>query len=265
LIPIETTVLRVSDIEHFHWSLAEAEVPSESVLDARPLSLAAAVELAIIEAEYCKDATAPKIDFATTCPVYSAIRAANWPLSETPSSKRTRDLVVMVLPSADNSSWWSDRLRLLKNELTSNLFPPKLAAALTGAVAEMVDNAWLHCASDKPALLAYQVRNRRFAFSVADIGIGILQSFKQNPKYDWLQSSREAIQFAIRPGVSRFESGGMGFTTMLKSMADIWGNARIRTGQAALLVDGTQEVRSNNFIYLPQLPGLHVSVRCSRS
>jgi anti-sigma regulatory factor (Ser/Thr protein kinase) len=142
-------------------------------------------------------------------------------------------------------------------------FPQNLAGALTGGVAEMVDNAWLHREKADAPLLAYQVRKKQFAFSVADTGIGILESLKQNPKYDWLRSSMEAIQLAIRPGVSRWDNGGMGFTSMLKAMADLWGNARIRTGQAALIVDGTQEVRSNNFIYLPELPGLHVSVRCS--
>jgi len=134
---------------------------------------------------------------------------------------------------------------------------------LTGAVAEMVDNAWLHRDTPNPPLLAYQIRKKQFAFSVADTGIGILKSLNQNPKYNWLNSSMEAIQFAIRPGVSRLEDGGMGFPSMLKAMADLWGNARIRTGEAALIIDGTQEVRSNNFIYLPELPGLHVSVRCS--
>jgi hypothetical protein len=261
---VEKPVLRVADIEHFHWSLSEADLPESTALD-KPVSLAAAVELALIEAHYrTLGLSSRKFNFAPNCSVYTTIKAANWPSSKRAKSKQTDDIVVIVLPGADSNSWWIEQLQLLKSKLTDNLFPPRLATALTGGVAEMVDNAWLHSASDQPALLAYQVRNRRFAFSVADMGIGILRSLKQNPKYDWLQSSKEAIQFAVRPGVSsRLDGGGMGFTTMLKSMADIWGNARVRTGQASLLIDGTQEVRTNNFIYLPHLPGLHVSVRCS--
>jgi anti-sigma regulatory factor (Ser/Thr protein kinase) len=260
---VEKPVLRVTDIEHFHWSLSEADLPESTALN-KPVSLAAAVELALIEAHYrTLGLSSRKFNFAPQCSVYSTIKSANWPSSKKANSKQTGDIVVIVLPGADSNSWWIEQLQLLKGKLTDKLFPPKLATALTGGVAEMVDNAWLHSASDQPALLAYQVRNRRFAFSVADMGIGILRSLKQNPKYDWLQSSKEAIEFAVRPGVSRLDGGGMGFTTMLKSMVDIWGNARVRTGQASLLIDGTQEVRTNNFIYLPHLPGLHVSVRCS--
>jgi anti-sigma regulatory factor (Ser/Thr protein kinase) len=257
-------VLRVTDIEHLHWSLSEADVPISIALDHKPLSLAAAVELAIIEAHYSElDQRRPTLGFVTNCSTRSIIKATNWPLSGKVSSKRERGVVAIVLPKPDESIWWSEQLRLLKNDLTANHFPPNLAAALTGGVAEMVDNAWFHGSTDKPALLAYQVRNRRFAFSVADIGVGILESLRQNPKFNWLRSSMEAIHFAIQPGVSRCENGGMGFTTMLTAMADLWGNARIRSGQAALIVDGTQEIRSKNFIYLPPLPGLHVSVRCS--
>ena len=42
-------ILRVTDIEHFHWSLTDADFPSEVALDDRPVSLAAAVELVLIE------------------------------------------------------------------------------------------------------------------------------------------------------------------------------------------------------------------------
>jgi hypothetical protein len=260
---VEDKILRVTDIEHFHWSLTEADIPSEVVLENKPVSLAAAVELAIIEANVRSQTYLPDFSISSSCPVYSAIKSTNWPALGQTTLTRKNDVVVMVLPGADQNSWWIDQLRLLKNELIDEGFPQNLAGALTGGVAEMVDNAWLHRETVDSPLLAYQVRKKQFAFSVADTGIGILGSLKQNRKYDWLRSSMDAIQLAIRPGVSRWDNGGMGFTSMLKGMADLWGNARIRTGQAALIVDGTQKVRSNNFIYLPELPGLHVSVRCS--
>ena len=126
----------------------------------------------------------------------------------------------------------------------------------------MVDNAWLHSETEEAALLVYQVKNRKFAFSVADIGIGVLASLRKNPRFDWLPSSMEAIQHAIRPGVSRDNSGGLGFTSMLNAMAELWGNARIRSGESALLIDKRKHPPTHDFIYLPPLPGLHVSVRC---
>jgi hypothetical protein len=42
--------LGVTDIEHFHWSLSEADVLRSFELENRPVSVPAAVELAIIEA-----------------------------------------------------------------------------------------------------------------------------------------------------------------------------------------------------------------------
>ena len=260
---VDDNILRVTDIEYFHWSLTEADVPSEVVLDARPVSLAAAIELALIESNFRTLANRASFRIVSNCPVYQTVKSANWPAQKAPTEIRRKGLVVHVLPDSDQNSWWIGQLRLLRNELIQNEFPEILAGGLTGGVAEMVDNAWLHRETADPPLLAYQVRKKQFAFSVADTGIGILKSLNESPKYNWISSSMEAIEFAIQPGVSRLENGGMGFPSMIKAMANLWGNARIRSGDAALIIDGTKEIRSNNFISLPELPGLHVSVRCS--
>ncbi len=180
------------------------------------------------------------------------MKSANWPFVGKASKVTSGDTTVIVLPTStsEEGSWWTKRLLALREELVSNGFSLKLAGALTGGVGEMVDNAWTHSSSDDPALLVYQVRSRKFAFSVADLGVGVLESLSKNPKYDFLRSSMEAINFAIQPGVSRLENGGMGFATMLKSMADLWGSARIRSGEAALIIDRTGETTIKNFIYI---------------
>ena len=258
--------LSVTDIEHFHWSLAEADVPQSVALENKPLSVPAAVELAIIEAD-CRRARIRVPPFSSTndSAIYSAVKAAHWPRAATASRATFGDTTVLVLPASasQDTGWWTKQLQALKDELVRNGFSSKLAGALTGGVGEMVDNAWSHSSCDDPALLVHQVRSRKFAFSVADLGIGVLESLSTNPKYNFLRSSMEAITFAIEPGVSRLDSGGMGFATMLRSMAELWGNARIRSGEAALILDRTQETAARNLIYLPQLPGLHVSARCS--
>jgi len=259
-------LLSVSDIEHFHWSLAEADVPTSVGLENKPVSVPAAVELAIIEASSRKaSATAPPFTSTNNSAIYSAVKSARWPLVGKAGTLTSGDTTVVVLPTSasEETGWWTRQLQALKGELVTNGFSSKLAGALTGGVGEMVDNAWLHSSCDDPALLVYQVRSKKFAFSVADLGVGVLESLSKNPQYGFLRSSMEAISFAIQPGVSRLENGGMGFATMLKSMAELWGNARIRSGEAALIIDRTQEATINNFIYLPQLPGLHVSARCS--
>jgi hypothetical protein len=259
-------LLGVTDIEHFHWSLSEADVPASVELENKPVSVPAAVELAIIEANSRKvHSTAPPFSSTNNSAMYSAVKSANWPLVGKASKVTSGDTTVVVLPTlaSEETGWWTKQLLALREQLVANGFSSKLAGALTGGVGEMVDNAWSHSSCDDPALLVYQVRSKKFAFSVADLGVGVLESLSKNPKYDFLRSSMEAISFAIQPGVSRLDNGGMGFATMLQSMAELWGNARIRSGEASLIIDRTQETTIKNFIYLPQLPGLHVSARCS--
>ena len=55
----------------------------------------------------------------------------------------------------------------------------------------------------------------------------------------------------------------MGFPSLLHALADLWGTARIRSGEAGLVIDRTQEERKKHSAYLPWLPGVHVSVRCA--
>jgi hypothetical protein len=43
-------LLGVTDIDHFHWSMSEADVPTSVELENKPVSVPADVELAIIEA-----------------------------------------------------------------------------------------------------------------------------------------------------------------------------------------------------------------------
>jgi hypothetical protein len=258
--------LRVSDIEHFHWSLAESDVPKSVELEKKPLSVPAAVELAIIQASAgCAKRTGSFFNSSGICATSSVIRATRWPAVDKAHAQKSGDTMALVLPSnsSEENGWWTKQLQLLKDELVRNHFSPRLAAALTGGVGEMVDNAWLHSFTQTAPLLVYQVRPRKFAFSVADLGIGVLESLRKNPRFDFLRSSMEAIAQAIEPGVSRVADGGMGFATMLASMAELWGNARIRSGEAAMIIDRTHETLLKNFIYLPQLPGLHVSARCS--
>jgi hypothetical protein len=257
-------ILRVSDIEHFHWSLSEADVPISFSNHQGTLSLAASVELACIGAcaSGAKQTQLSAIRVGNS-PIWSLLRASQWPRRRNRGKLCNDGSAVVVLPRDANDPWWTDRLREILSELRANGFPARLARGLTGAVAEMADNVWLHSESGEPGLVAYQIRRRRFAFSVADVGIGVLASIRTNSRYRWLNSSMEAIQCVIQPGVSRNDGGGMGFPSLLHALAELWGNARFRSGEASLLIDRTHEDKKLDFLYLPHLPGLHVSARCS--
>ena len=68
--------LSVTDIEHFHWTLSEADVPSSIDLENKPVSVPAAVELAIIEADSRRVRTdAPVFNSTNHSAVYSAVKS----------------------------------------------------------------------------------------------------------------------------------------------------------------------------------------------
>jgi len=256
-------VLQIRDIEHFHWRLAETESRISFSGNGIGLSLAAAVELASIATHWHADSNAPPTVIRVNgCRLWSLMGAARWPGRRNRTKLRDGDLAVIVLPSTSDP-WWTQCLRELLDELKSNGFSPRLARSLAGAVMEMADNVWQHSQSTLPGLVAYQIRRRRFAFSVADTGIGILASLRRNQQYRHLSSSMEAIRSAIEPGVSGHEDGnGMGYPSLLHALAELWGTARIRSGEAGFLIDRTGDQRRKQSVYLPQLPGVHVSVRC---
>jgi anti-sigma regulatory factor (Ser/Thr protein kinase) len=258
--PMNGKTLRIEDIEHFHWSLSEGDTPF-SAIQAESLSLPAAIELACIEAAQRKrNLPSPDTRFGS-CPIRKLIKATSWPTRRTSLSCVDGPIAAVVLPKVANGLS-TKYLHVLLDELKRNGFPKTLAAGLAGAVAEMVDNVWQHSETQVPALLAYHVKRRKFSFSVADTGVGILASLRQNPQFRTLRSSMDAITRAIEPGVSRFD-GGTGFTTLFHALAELWGNARIRSGEAALLIDRTSEhVNGRHCVYLPPLPGVHVAVRC---
>ncbi len=254
---------RISGVEHFHWRLSEAEAPVSFSANGSRLSLAAAVELKCIQAAQRNQASSVTATFrAPQCPIWAVLRESRWPECRGRTKFRAGAVTVVILPTDSNDSWWTQRLRDLVGELTARGFPTHLARGLAGAVAEMADNVWIHSETDSPGLLTYQVGRRKFAFSIADTGIGILASLRKNKRYEWLDSSMDAICLAVQPGISRFGGGGMGFPSMLHALADLWGSARLRSGESRLWIDRTQEQRRNDYAYLPLLPGFHVSVRC---
>jgi hypothetical protein len=259
------SIVQIRDIEHFHWQLTESECPISFSSNGGGISLAAAVELALIAVHRRANTSEPnaKIRVARNS-IWGLIKESRWPLRLGCVSLRDGDSTVLVLPTAHDDPWWTRQVSTLLSDLTANGFPSHLARGLTGAVVEMVDNVWLHSEAPHPGLVVYQIRRRKFAFSVMDSGVGVLASLKKNPSLRYLSSSMEAIGKAVEPGGSRFASGGgMGFPSLFHALASLWGSARIRSGEAALILDHTGDERSKRGVYLPRLPGVHVSVRCA--
>lgn len=258
-------VVQLRDIEHFHWRASESECPVSFTSNGGGISLAAAVELAAIVAS---QQTNPDDGFRSVRvsrnSIWGLLKESRWPDRAGCVALRDGDTALIVLPPNPDDSGWTQQAKNLLGELGANGFSAALSRAITGAVIEMVDNVWVHSEARHAGLLAYQIRRRKFAFSVLDTGIGMLDSLRRNQKFHCLTSSMEAIAKAIEPGISRFDgSGGMGYPSLFHALASLWGTARIRSGEAALVIDHTGETRTRERVYLPHLSGVHISVRCA--
>lgn len=196
------------------------------------------------------------------CSNWRLLQRLNWPNCGPSQKAEDGNVAFISLPMANSDLFWSRCLRTFEQKLKVSGFPAGLSRALTGGLGEMADNVWQHSQTKIPGLIAYEIRRRRMAFAVADIGIGALESLRTNPKHRHLATSMDALQTVILPGASRFESGGYGFSTLFQAIAELWGIARLRTGEAALLFDRQTESRKRKQYYLPPLKGFQVLVSC---
>jgi hypothetical protein len=143
-------------------------------------------------------------------------------------------------------------------------FPTKTANELQAAFMEMIDNAICHASSPIPVLAGYYVRPTISQFVVADVGRGVRDTLRENPKFSEIKNDAEAIQLALHDGVSRFEDrGGFGFLPIFKALAEAWGVLRFRSQEGCWTVDG-QQVDADYGVrhFPPALPGFQVSVTC---
>jgi len=88
------------------------------------------------------------------------------------------------------------------NELVPLLHaPPEVAAPIKYVFSEMVRNVLEHSASPVGAVVCAQYfkRSNRISIGIADAGVGVLGSMS---RFHPVRTSREAIQLALRPGIS---------------------------------------------------------------
>lgn len=148
-------------------------------------------------------------------------------------------------------------------------FTSKLAHALSKALHEMADNVTQHSGADefRPArgLVGYHVGPQWMSFAVVDLGRGLLDSLRTNSKWATLPDSKKALQAAIMDAATRrvHEHEGNGFKQVHKSLADLNGHLRFRSGDALLTLDGRCKDRATRLISNPALVGFQLSVSCS--
>src|SRR5258708_28845803 len=106
------SILRIADIEHFHWTLSEADIPVASSFNSSLLSLAASVELAAIQAHHSRNS----VSFGCkNCPLWSLVKATGWPGRRRPLLRRCDATLSIVVPAPPDGPWWSHFSHHLRN------------------------------------------------------------------------------------------------------------------------------------------------------
>jgi hypothetical protein len=137
------------------------------------------------------------------------------------------------------------------------------AANLQSALYEMATNAVIHAFCPAGPVVGYYVSDGVAAFSVVDVGIGVLRSLRSQERFTHLTRDVDAIHAALHSGVTRFPSGGTGFNSVFKALARQWGQLRFRSERGCVSMDGLDvSVDKATLAFPPRLPGFQVSVCC---
>jgi anti-sigma regulatory factor (Ser/Thr protein kinase) len=160
----------------------------------------------------------------------------------TDTSIRSLEAEVVRLPQslAGNPHWSAFRRRFTDAAAVAG-FDDLTAKGFTGAFGEIVANVNDHSGDPGSAVVAYQRSAKQFRFVVADSGMGILTSLRQNAAYAALRDHGEALRMAMSTGETRFGRGsgrGTGFDTVFRNIASFSGNIRFRSGDHSLEVAG---------------------------
>lgn len=143
---------------------------------------------------------------------------------------------------ADDLRWMTFCKRLECAAASAGL-GDQFAKALTGTVEEMTSNVLEHSEHAETSIVGYRWSQREFEYVVADSGIGVLQSLRKNSYYSHLEDAGKALETAVQEGESRRGHNvghGLGFRDLLNNIANRNSYLRFRSGNYALVIDGTQ-------------------------
>ncbi len=171
-------------------------------------------------------------------------------------------------PAADGTLLWDQWVKHAENAAIATGLSRTLVAGLLGALGELQDNVFDHSGRPETGLVAYAVGRNTFEFVVADAGIGVLASLRQNPEFAALRDSGEALRAAASDGASRYARStghGYGISRLFRALAQDYADLRFRSGDYALRLCGDAPSLTGH-VELAQkarLGGLTISVRCA--
>jgi anti-sigma regulatory factor (Ser/Thr protein kinase) len=223
-----------------------------------------------IEYAFCRTAASilPPVEELFPSPtsrvVAAALRHSSLPAT---TSTDPREIEV-VRPPEDRVTnvYWKVFRRRFVNAAVASGFDTGTAKGLVGAFVEMVSNVGEHSGAADTALAGYRSHPGVFEFVIADRGRGVLDSLKTNPDYARLADPGQALQLALSSGESRHGhliGRGMGFDTVFRSLAQLTGSLRFRSGDHSLEIDGqSPELIAARVRQRASYQGLLVSVVC---
>ncbi len=161
---------------------------------------------------------------------------------------------------------WHQWASHAENAAMSSGLTRGLVSGLMGALGELRENVHQHSGRPETGLVAYGAVNGTFEFVVADSGMGVLASLKQNPEFAQLTDSGEALRVAVSDGSSRHgrASGrGYGIGQLFRALAHDSAELRFRSGDHALRLWGDAPSLSGHYevVQKARLDGLIITVR----
>jgi anti-sigma regulatory factor (Ser/Thr protein kinase) len=146
-------------------------------------------------------------------------------------------------------------------------FPNPVAQQLAAAIGELHSNIYEHSRASATGLIAFRAGVGEFELVVADRGVGILETLRSCTEYAHLRDHGNALLLALSEGVSRFGSHsghGFGFRPIFTGLANIKGYLRFRSGDHALILDGTKpSLTTAKPAQKPMISGFLVSITCA--
>lgn len=187
------------------------------------------------------------------------------PFTKNIDSRKSEFSLIPIKGNIDEDVGWQTYLGRFERSAIEAGFSEKSAIKLQSAFYEMSENALLHSQSRINAVAGYATSNGTAVFSIADVGIGVKESLKCNQQYSDLSEDVDAIQLALQTGVTckGNNSGGFGFNSVFKALAEQWGQLRFRSGNGCITMDG-RDIKSDKTRRhrLQPIPGFQVSVCC---
>lgn len=159
---------------------------------------------------------------------------------------------------------WTEFQDRFRRSATNHGFTSRLGAALSMALREMCDNVVQHAGGAR-GFAAYQLAEKRVAWTVVDVGRGVLASLRMSERWRSISTSQAALlavwneHASSRPG----KHSGTGFGQVELSLAALNGHLRFRTGDAVLELAGTSGALTQTHRSNPALRGLQVGATCA--